>query len=70
MSASFIARTCERFRSGFVKVCVTIGAALIVISVTALLLPFVLGILFLAMAERFGRTDLEPATIEVVPVGA
>ena len=67
MSASFIARTCERFRTGMVQVCVTIGTVLIVISVTALVLPFVLGVLFLAMAQRLGRPDVEPASIVVVP---
>ena len=70
MPASYIARICERFRSGLVKVCVTIGTALIVISVTALVLPFVLGVLFLAMAERTGRRDVEPASIVVLPIGA
>ena len=68
MSSSFIARMCERFRSGMVRVCVAIGTALIVIAVTAIVLPFVLGMLLLAMAQRAGRRDVEPASIVVEPV--
>ena len=64
---SFISNLCDRFRNGMVRVCVTIGTALIVIAVAAILLPFVLGALFLAMAQRMGRTDLEPASIVVQP---
>jgi hypothetical protein len=53
-----------------VKVCVTIGTALILIAVSAILLPLVLGMLFLAMAQRAGRSDLEPASVVVLPAGA
>jgi hypothetical protein len=67
MSTSFVARMCERFRTGIVRVCVTIGTALIVIAVTAIVLPFVLGVLLLAMAQRAGRRDVEPASIVVEP---
>jgi len=67
MTDSFISRICERFRNGMVRVCVAIGTALIVIAVTAIVLPFVLGALFLAMAQRMGRRDLEPASIVVQP---
>ena len=67
MSEPFITRMCNRFRNGMVRVCVTIGTALIVIAVAAILLPFVLGALFLAMAQRIGRRDLEPASIVVQP---
>lgn len=70
MSSSFITRMCERFRSGFVKVCVTIGTALIVITVSAIVLPLVLGLLFLAMAQRASQSDLEPASVVVLPAGA
>ena len=67
MSKSFITRMCDRFRNGLVRICVTIGTALIVIAVMAIVLPFVLGALFLAMAQRMGRQDLEPASIVVQP---
>jgi hypothetical protein len=50
-----------------VRVFVTIGTALIVIAVTAIVLPFVLGVLFLAMAQRAGRRDVDPASIVVEP---
>ncbi len=70
MSSTFIARMCDRFRSGFVKVCVTIGTALIVITVSAIVLPLVLGLLFLAAAQRANRRDVEPATIELLPASA
>ena len=68
--SSLIARMCDGFRNGMVRVCVTIGTALIVIAVTAVMLPFVLGVLLLAMAQRAGRRDVEPATIVVEPAGA
>ena len=67
--SSLITRMCERFRSGMVRVCVTIGAALIVIAVAAIVLPFVLGVLLLAMAQRAGRRDGEQASIVVEPAG-
>src|ERR1051326_3895262 len=73
MTESFISRMGDRFRNGMVRVCVTIGTVLIVIAVAAILLPFVLGALFLAMAQRLGRRDLEPAQIVVqapCPIGA
>jgi hypothetical protein len=70
MSSSFITRMCERFRNGMVNVCVTIGTALIVIAASAILLPFVLGLLFLAVAQRADRRDVEPASIVVLPAGA
>ena len=70
MTASFITRMCDRFRSGMVRVCVTIGTALIVIAATAILLPFILGVLLLAMAQRAGRHDVEPASIVIEPIGA
>ncbi len=70
MSSSVIARLCERFRQGIVRVCVTIGMTLIVISVSAIVLPLVLGMLLLAMAQRAAHPDVEPATIEVLPVSA
>jgi hypothetical protein len=60
---------CDRFRNGMVNVCVTIGTALIVVAVAAILLPFVLGVMFLAMAQRAGRRDVEPASIVVIPAG-
>lgn len=69
MSSSFIQRMCDRFRNGMVNVCVTIGTALIVVAVAAILLPFVLGVMFLAMAQRAGRRDVEPASIVVIPAG-
>ena len=53
-----------------VQVCVTIGTALIAIAVAAILLPFMLGMLFLAMAQRAGRRDVKPASIVVIPAGA
>jgi hypothetical protein len=65
MSSSVVARLCERFRQGMVRVCVTIGVTLIVISVSAIVLPFVLGMLLLALAQRAMRPDLEPASIDV-----
>jgi hypothetical protein len=65
MTTSVIKSLCDRFRSGMVKVCVTIGTALIVIAVSAIVLPLVLGVLLLAMAERALRPDLEPASIIV-----
>ena len=68
MSNSFIARLCDRFRSGMVRICVTIGTALIVIAAAAIALPFILGVLLLAMAQRAGRRDVEPASIVVVPI--
>jgi hypothetical protein len=70
MSSSFITRMCDRFRSGMVRVCVTIGTALIVIAATAIMLPFILGVLLLAMAQRASRHDVEPASIVIVPAGA
>ncbi len=70
MTSSFITRMCDRFRSGMVRVCVTIGTALIVIAATAIMLPLILGVLLLAMAQRAGRRDVEPASIVVEPVGA
>jgi len=70
MSSSFITRMCDRFRNGMVQVCVAIGMALIIITVAAILLPFVLGVLLLAMAQRAGRRDIEPASIVVLPAGA
>ena len=74
MSESFIARMCAKFRAGMVKVCVTIGTALIVITVAAITLPFVLGMLLLAWAQRASQRDSQPefekATIVVVPAGS
>ena len=70
MTSSFITRMCERFRNGMVKICVTIGTALIVIAVSAIMLPLVLGMLLLAMAQRADRRDVEPASIIVIPAGA
>ena len=67
MSSSMIARLCQTVRNGLVKVCVTIGAALIVISVSAIVLPFVLGVLLVAMAQRASQPDVESASIVVQP---
>jgi hypothetical protein len=53
-----------------VKICVTIGAALIVITVSAIILPLALGVLLIAWAQRASQPDVEPATIVVVPAGA
>ncbi len=68
-TSSIVTRICDRFRNGMVRICVTIGTALIVIAVAAIVLPFVLGVLLLAMAQRAGRRDLDPATIVVQPTG-
>jgi hypothetical protein len=70
MSSSFIARTCAKFREGMVKICVTIGACLIVIAVSAILLPLALGVLLIAWAQRAAQPDAEPASIVVLPAGA
>jgi hypothetical protein len=74
MSESFIARMCAKFREGMVKVCVTIGVVLITITVAAITLPFVLGMLLLAWAQRSSQRSSQPefekATIVVVPAGA
>jgi hypothetical protein len=70
MSPSFIARMCDKFREGMVKICVTIGTALIVITVSAILLPLALGVLLIAWAQRASQPDVEPATIVVLPAGA
>jgi len=69
MSSSIIANLCDKFRRGMVRVCVTIGTALIVIAVSAIMLPLVLGLLLLAMAQRAAQPDVEPATIVVLPAG-
>jgi hypothetical protein len=52
-----------------VRVCVTVGTALIVIAVSAIVLPFVLGVLLLAMAQRASQSDVDPASIVVIPAG-
>ena len=70
MSSSFFAKMCDRFRNGMVRVCITVGTALIVIALTAIVLPFVLGVLLLAMAQRSGGRDAERASIVVIPAGA
>jgi hypothetical protein len=70
MSSSFIARMCAKFREGMVKICLTIGAALIVITVSAILLPLALGVLLVAWAQRAAQPDVEPASIIVVPATA
>ncbi|HEY3963670.1 MAG TPA: hypothetical protein VGM05_03875 [Planctomycetaceae bacterium] len=70
MSPSFIARMCDKFREGMVKICVTIGTALIVITVSAILLPLALGVLLIAWAQRASQPDVEPATIVILPAGA
>jgi hypothetical protein len=61
---------CAKFREGMVKICLTIGAALIVITVSAILLPLALGVLLIAWARRASRPDVEPASIVVLPAGA
>lgn len=70
MNSSFIARMSAIFREGMVKICVTIGTALIVIAVSAILLPLALGVLLVAWAQRASQPDVEPATIVVLPAGA
>jgi hypothetical protein len=70
MSSSVIAKLCDSFRRGMVRVCVTIGVTLIVIAVSAIVLPFVLGMLLLALAQRAAHPDVEPATIVVLPAAA
>lgn len=70
MSTSFIARMCAKFREGMVKICVTIGAALIIITVSAIMLPLVLGVLLIAWAQRASQPEVEPATMIVLPAGA
>ena len=68
MSTSLISRLCAKFREGIVRVCVTIGTALIAISVAAVLLPLVLGALLLALAQRTARqNEDELASIVVLP---
>jgi hypothetical protein len=67
MSSSVITKLCDRVRRGIVRICVTIGVTLIVIAVSAIVLPFVLGMLLLAMAQRAARPDVEPASIVVIP---
>jgi hypothetical protein len=69
MSSSVISKLCDGLRRGMVKVCVTIGTALIVIAVSAIVLPLVLGVLLLAMAQRASQHDVEPASIVIVPAG-
>lgn len=69
--SSVITSLCDRFRNGMVRVLVTIGTTLIAITLAAIMLPFVLGVLFLAMAQRAGRSsDVVPASIVVLPADA
>lgn len=70
MSTSLISKLCEKFRSGMVKVCVTVGTVLIVIAVSAILLPFVLGVLLVAWAQRTAEQNTEPTSIVVIPASA
>jgi hypothetical protein len=68
MTAEFVREMCEKFRTGFVKVCVTIGSVLIAFTITALILPLVLGVLLLAWAKRATQQYQDPANVIVVPV--
>jgi len=70
MSKSLITKLCEKFRSGMVKVCVTIGTVLIAIAVSAILLPLVLGVLLVAWAQRTAQQNAEPTSIVVIPAPA
>ena len=70
MSSSFITKMCAKFRTGMVKICITIGAVLIVIPLAALMLPVALGLLMLAWAKRAANHNAEPATIYIVPANA
>ncbi len=70
MSSSLIAKLCEGFRSGMVKVCVTIGTLMIVFAVSAILLPLVLGVLLVAWAQRTAAQNAEPTSILIMPAPA
>ncbi|MBS0261960.1 MAG: hypothetical protein JSS02_08380 [Planctomycetes bacterium] len=67
MTAEFVREMCDKFRTGFVKICVTIGSVLIAFTISALLLPMALGVLLLAWAQRATQRHEEPANVIVVP---